>query len=181
MANNFQERPEVLTRIWNCPMVRILCCSCYEKGLSEYTPEQLEIKCFIEGRIGRFKYMLYFGKLNTQNLDEIYSKTIPGRNLHLSIAKRDSKMERFFRGIFQYKSISLENFRILLNKYYKESSFSIISTIITKKEEIYIEVPDKLAPAIFSHSEHEFLGFLAPILVDNAKKSEYENIILSRL
>lgn len=173
---NPQERQSVLARIWNSPMVQILCCSCIEKGLDEFTPSQIEIKSFIEKNIGDFKYMLYFGPLKKKYREHEYHNTIPGRDFHLTIAKQGSQMEQIFRTKYKYKIILPHRFRTLINHYYHELSFSVISDIIGY-ERMIIEVPNKLAPATFSNPNHEFIAFLAPIIVDTQKKVEYSDLL----
>ncbi len=178
---NSREDQEHLTRLWNNPFIRILCCSCYRKGLSEFTPAQLEIKSFIESSIGSFKYVLYFGALNTRGRDEVYQETIPGKNMHFSIAKRDCRLELMFREKFSYTPVSKSFFQQLRNRFYHEHPSSIISKIIPYEGKVVIELPSVLAPAIFSSRKHGFIALLAPILVDGPKKNRYRHIISSQI
>jgi hypothetical protein len=167
IATNPHEHRSVLTRLWNNSMVRILCCSCIDKGLSEFTPAQIELKCFIESQIGIFKFKLYFGALNNRYREEEYHETIPGRNLNLSIAKKNCEMEQIFRTKFEYKTIKLNHFQKALNRFYHKQSFSIIYEIIGADDGLIIEIPKTLAPCIISNQNLEYIGLLAPILVQN--------------
>lgn len=101
--------------------------------------------------------------------------------MHLSIAKYDSRLENIFRTKFDYKEITLAKFQFLLNKFYHMHSFSIIFQLIAEKGELSINVRQKLAPAISSHYTHDFIGFLAPILVTYNQKIEYEKDVYAKL
>ena len=162
IQTNHNESEDFLEKIWRNSFVQILCCSCYNKEIPPLTPDQIEIKRFIEKKIGKMHFSFYFSPVNNDRFKKVFHQTIPFNETNFIIYKGMNKIELHFREAHQYKEVSLSVFSKFLDTRYSRKQYSIILDIIEENNDIQIEVPKNLAPAIFHCTFHDFRALLAP-------------------
>lgn len=178
---NSNEDRDMLNKLWNNPFIRILCCDCYQNHSNNLNEIQLEIKCFIEGKIGRHEYNYHFGLINTKYLEKEFHDIIPNKGINFSITKGKTKMEKLFRKKFNYNIWVYWTSAIRLNSFFPKESLLLIKRILQQDTELIIELPDDLAQIIISSPSHDFKAILAPLNMDEKLNCRFNSCLNTSL